>query len=82
MPLDIASKKTPAANYRKRHEREHAQKSVELDEQDAAVIKLLLAEGFAQKRIAALFDVNQGRISEINSGNKFTHVQTPKMRWK
>ena len=40
----------------------------------AAKIKLLLKTGEKQHRIAALFDINQGRISEINTGKKFSNV--------
>lgn len=32
------------------------------------VIRLLSRLGFPNHRIASLFDVNQGRISEINNG--------------
>lgn len=41
---------------------------------DAAVIKRKLLNGELQSRIAADFDVNQGRISEINKGKKFKDV--------
>lgn len=44
--------------------------SVKLVKADVWWIKLLAAGGFPQHRIAALFDVNQGRISEIASGFK------------
>jgi predicted XRE-type DNA-binding protein len=47
------------------------QDSDTLTKKDAAIIRVLLSNGFQTKRIAALFDVNQGRISEINSGKKF-----------
>ena len=47
------------------------QNSDTLTKDDAKVIQYLLKRGFQTKRIAALFDVNQGRISEINSGAKF-----------
>lgn len=33
-----------------------------------ALVRFLSREGFHNKRIAALFDVNQGRISEIVNG--------------
>lgn len=46
------------------------QVSDKLTEKDAATIKTLLVLGHQQKRIASLFDVNQGRISEIASGKK------------
>lgn len=35
---------------------------------EVAITKLLLDVGFTQKRIAALFDCNQGRIAEISRG--------------
>lgn len=35
-----------------------------LSERDRAVVLLLYAMGYQQRRIAAFFDVNQGRISE------------------
>ena len=50
------------------------QNSDTLRQEDVSVIKLLLHLGFQHKRIAALFDVNQGRISEINSGAKWGNV--------
>ena len=37
-----------------------------LSNTDIGVVIFLLALGYDQHRIAALFDVNQGRISEIN----------------
>lgn len=40
----------------------------------AAVIKKLLLQGYDQHDIAALLGVNQGRISEINTGKKFADV--------
>ncbi len=41
---------------------------------EAALIKKLLKEGVLQHRIAAQFDVNSGRISEINTGKLFRDV--------
>lgn len=41
------------------------QKSFALTEDDKVVVQYLRNCGFHNKRIAALFDVNQGRISEI-----------------
>lgn len=35
-----------------------------------AIVKLLVDVGFQHKRIAALFDCNQGRIAEIATGQK------------
>jgi len=51
-----------------------SQKSDSLTAFDASVIKALLILGLQQKRIAALFDVNQGRISEINRGKIYKTV--------
>lgn len=47
------------------------QKSDALTKQDAVIIKTLLYLGFQHKRIASLFDVNQGRIGDINTGKVF-----------
>lgn len=38
------------------------------DPVEVAIIKLLVDVGFHHKRIAALFDMNQGRISEVANG--------------
>lgn len=51
------------------------QNSDYLSEDDVAIVKLLLLQGFQHKRIASLFDVNQGRISEINSGKKHRELK-------
>ncbi len=48
--------------------------SRKLTDDDAAIIKKMLREGHLQSRIAATFDVNGGRIAEINRGKTFTHV--------
>lgn len=40
----------------------------------AAKIKRYLLENLAQHDIAAMFGVNQGRISEIKSGKRFADV--------
>jgi predicted XRE-type DNA-binding protein len=48
--------------------------SRKLTEADAAQIKKLLQQREIQSRIAAQFDVNGGRISEINTGKKFAEV--------
>ena len=45
-----------------------------LTEQDAAIIKGMLARGDRQHDIAAWFGVNPGRIAEINKRQKFRHV--------
>ena len=49
--------------------------SAKLTEADAAQIKLMLNKKMLQSRIAAEFDVNGGRISEIKTGKKFAHVK-------
>ncbi len=41
---------------------------------DAAIIKMRIRKGELFSRIAADFDVNQGRISEINTGKRFAEV--------
>ena len=38
---------------------------------DAVDIRRNLAQGWLQSRIAAHYDVNPGRISEINTGKRF-----------
>ena len=50
------------------------QPSRTLTDADARIIKSRLAMGDMQSRIAADFDVNIGRISEINTGKKFAHI--------
>ncbi|MBL1241691.1 MAG: hypothetical protein COB13_007560 [OCS116 cluster bacterium] len=49
--------------------------SATLTESDAAQIKLLLDMSVLQSRIAAMFDVNGGRISEIKTGKSFFNVK-------
>lgn len=52
--------------------RSNSQKSdAQLTAYDAAIIRFLIDHGFQHKRIAALYDINQGRIAEINTGEKF-----------
>lgn len=41
---------------------------------DASVIKRRILNGEFLNRIAADFDVNPGRISEIKNGKRFRHV--------
>ncbi len=48
--------------------------SRQLTWQDVAEIKKLLSEGHFQNRIAAKYDVNPGRISEIKTGKAFPLV--------
>ncbi|MGE0665793.1 MAG: hypothetical protein AB7O49_04455 [Sphingomonadales bacterium] len=44
-------------------------------EKMAAAIKWLLNKtDMAQHDIAAVFHINQGRISEVNTGKRFAHV--------
>ena len=43
------------------------QASETLNDRDEIVVMGLLLMGFQQKRIAALFDCNQGRIAEIST---------------
>ena len=45
-----------------------------LTEQEAALIKGMLARGDKQHDIAARFGVNGGRIAEINTGKRFASV--------
>jgi DNA-directed RNA polymerase specialized sigma24 family protein len=54
-------------------ERHDEQDSIKLTDEDRAIIIHLASLGFQYKRIAALFDVNMGRIAETirQSGLKF-----------
>ena len=45
-----------------------------LDDDMAAFIKAMLARGDKQSDIAAFFRINGGRISEINTGQRFQSV--------
>lgn len=47
---------------------------IRLDNEDAAIVKGMLARGDRQHDIAAHFGVNGGRISEIATGKKFSDV--------
>lgn len=47
---------------------------ISLTEDDAAIVKGMLARGDRQHDIAAWFGVNGGRIAEIATGDKFKHV--------
>jgi hypothetical protein len=40
----------------------------------AALIKKRLKEGVLQHRIASEFDINSGRVSEINTGQRHAEV--------
>lgn len=46
----------------------------ELTPEQVSIIKSRLARGDYQHRIAADFDLNQGRISEIATGKRFAAV--------
>lgn len=48
--------------------------SRKLSAEDAAVIKKMLQQGVYQHQIAAVFETNSGRISEINTGKRFPEV--------
>ena len=50
----------------------------ELSESDVAKIKARLRRGELQHRIAADFDINPGRISEINTGKRWPDVAPAK----
>jgi predicted XRE-type DNA-binding protein len=53
--------------------------SAHLNERDVELIKLLLDQGeYCQHQIAASFDINQGRISEIKTGKTWGHVRPAK----
>jgi hypothetical protein len=41
----------------------------------AAAIKVMLNAGMMQHDIAAHFGINQGRVSEINTGHRFPGVE-------
>lgn len=45
-----------------------------LSREDIAIIKARLRRGEFQHRIAADYDLNPGRISEINTGKRFANI--------
>ena len=45
-----------------------------LSPKDVATIKRRLRNGELQHRIAADYDLNPGRISEINTGKRFSEI--------
>lgn len=47
---------------------------ISLDEEDASIVKGMLARGDRQHDIAAWFGVNGGRIGDISTGAKFANV--------
>ena len=46
----------------------------DLSSDDIADIKARLQRGELQHRIAARYDINSGRISEINTGQRFSEI--------
>lgn len=50
-------------------------RSPRVTEEMAAEIKTMLMTGMAQHDIAAHFGINQGRVSQINTGERFADVQ-------
>lgn len=54
--------------------RDSRKPSYRLSRADAAIVKWLLGQGLFVNRIAAMFDVNPGRISEIKTGRRFADV--------
>jgi hypothetical protein len=51
---------------------------ISLDEDDAAIVKGMLARGDRQHDIAAWFGVNAGRVAEISTGQAFQEVAAAK----
>ena len=51
--------------------------SSSLSEEDAKEILRLHRLGWFQNRIAAKFDVNPGRVSEVIHGHRFPHLTKP-----
>lgn len=45
-----------------------------LTTEQVAIIKARIAKGDYQHRIAADFDLNQGRVSEIATGKRFSEI--------
>jgi hypothetical protein len=60
--------------WRRKMTKNNRKPSNRLTANDAMIIKKRLKNGEMQSRIAADFDVNIGRISEINTGKKFANV--------
>ena len=48
----------------------------DLSREDVATIKTRLLRGELQHRIAADYDINPGRISEINTGKRFVEIES------
>ena len=47
---------------------------IQLTDEDAAIVKGMIARGDRQYDIAAWFGVNGGRIAEISTGSRFPNV--------
>ncbi len=62
----MAERRTPHSGTR------HSSRSLTAD--DAAIIKNRILRGEFLNRIAADFDVNPGRVSEIKTGKRFAEV--------
>jgi hypothetical protein len=58
----------------KKSKRSLKQGSTPVTAEIAALIKKRLKEGVLQQRIASEFDVNAGRVSEINTGKRHAEV--------
>jgi menaquinone-dependent protoporphyrinogen IX oxidase len=58
--------------------------SHELNFEEAVEVHLKLMEGWLQSRVAAFYDVNGGRISEINTGKRHpgSKAEALKRRWR
>lgn len=48
---------------------------IRLDEEDAALVKGMLARGDRHHDIAAWFGVNQGRIADVKNGDLFPEIE-------
>jgi len=48
----------------------HRRPSTQLSFKDAMRVHRMISDGWLQSRIAAFFDTNSGRISEINTGKR------------
>lgn len=48
----------------------HRKPSHQLTFEDAVKVHIMILDGWLQSRIAAYFDVNGGRISEVNTGKR------------
>lgn len=52
--------------------------------EEAVQVHLMLMDGWLQSRIAAHFDVNSGRISEVNTGKRHpgSREEARRRRWR